>query len=324
MLKQMMTRAWFLRAGVAAAAYSTVGCNQSKKRQIAVIPKGRAHVFWQSVHAGSVKAARESGVEVIWNGPATETDFNGQIQIMDAMINRRVDAICVAPIDKKVMVSAVERAMKEKIPVVIFDSGIDTEQFISQVMTDNKEAGRVAARRMGEILGGKGKVIMVAVQPGGGSTMLREEGFEEEIKKFPGIQLVDKRYGMSDYAKSLQVAENMLTAFPDVAGLFASNESSAAGAAQALKARAGNKVKAVGFDSSPALVADLKAGVFDSLVVQDPFQMGYQSVQNAMKSINGQTVEKINNMPPQLVTQQNVGLPEIQAKLNPELKKYLD
>ncbi len=324
MLKQMMTRAWFLRAGVAAAAYSAVSCNQSQKRQIAVIPKGRAHVFWQSVHAGSVKAARESDVEVIWNGPATETDFNAQIQIMDAMINRKVDAICVAPIDKKVMVSAVERAMREKIPVIIFDSGIDTEQFISQVMTDNKEAGRVAARRMGEILGGKGKVIMVAVQPGGGSTMLREEGFEEEIKKFPGIQLVDKRYGMSDYAKSLQVAENMLTAFPDVAGLFASNESSAAGAAQALKARAGNKVKAVGFDSSPALVADLKAGVFDSLVVQDPFQMGYQSVQNAMKSINGQAVVKINNMPPQLVTQQNVGLPEIQAKLNPELKKYLD
>jgi len=324
MLKQMMTRAWFIRAGVAAATYSAVSCNQSKKRQIAVIPKGRAHVFWQSVHAGSVKAARESDVEVIWNGPATETDFNAQIQIMDAMINRRVDAICVAPIDKKVMVSAVERAMKEKIPVVIFDSGIDTEQFISQVMTDNKEAGRVAARRMGEILGGKGKVVMVAVQPGGGSTMLREEGFEEEIKKFPGIQLVDKRYGMSDYAKSLQVAENMLTAFPDVAGLFASNESSAAGAAQALKARAGNKVKAVGFDSSPALVADLKAGVFDSLVVQDPFQMGYQSVQNAMKSINGQSVEKINNMPPQLVTQQNVDLPEIQAKLNPELKKYLN
>lgn len=324
MLKQMMTRAWFLRAGVAAATFTAAGCNQSKKRQIAVIPKGRAHVFWQSVHAGSVKAARESDVEVIWNGPATETDFNAQIQIMDAMINRKVDAICVAPIDKKVMVSAVERAMREKIPVIIFDSGIDTEQFISQVMTDNKEAGRVAARRMGEILGGKGKVIMVAVQPGGGSTMLREEGFEEEIKKFPGIQLVDKRYGMSDYAKSLQVAENMLTAFPDVAGLFASNESSAAGAAQALKARAGNKVKAVGFDSSPALVADLKAGVFDSLVVQDPFQMGYQSVQNAMKSINGQPVEKINNMPPQLVTQQNVGLAEIQAKLNPDLKKYLD
>ena len=324
MLKQMMTRAWFLRAGVTAAAYSAVSCNQSKKRQIAVIPKGRAHVFWQSVHAGSVKAAREADVEVIWNGPATETDFNAQIQIMDAMINRKVDAICVAPIDKKVMVSAVERAMREKIPVIIFDSGIDTEQFISQVMTDNKEAGRVAARRMGEILGGKGKVIMVAVQPGGGSTMLREEGFEEELKKFPGIQLVDKRYGMSDYAKSLQVAENMLTAFPDAAGLFASNESSAAGAAQALKARAGNKVKAVGFDSSPALVADLKAGVFDSLVVQDPFQMGYQSVQNAMKSINGQPVVKINNMPPQLVTQQNVGLAEIQAKLNPELKKYLD
>ncbi len=324
MSNQSLTRAWFLRAGIVAAAFSATACNKSQKKQIAVIPKGRAHVFWQSVHAGSVKAARESDVEIIWNGPATETDFNAQIQIMDAMINRKVDAICVAPIDKKVMVNVVERATREKIPVVIFDSGIDTEQFVAQVMTDNKEAGRVAARRMGEILGGKGKVVMVAVQPGGASTMLREEGFEEEIRKFPGIQIVDKRYGMSDYAKSLQVAENMLTAFPDVAGLFASNESSAAGAAQALKARQGTKVKAVGFDSSPALVADLKAGVFDSLVVQDPFEMGYQSVQNALKAINAQSVEKINNMAPQLVTQQNVVTPEIQAKLNPDLKKYLD
>jgi ribose transport system substrate-binding protein len=319
-----LTRAGFLRAALTAAAISATACNQSKKKQIAVIPKGRAHVFWQSVHAGSVKAARESDVEIIWNGPATETDFNAQIQIMDAMINRKVDAICLAPIDKKVMVNVVERASREKIPVVIFDSGVDTEQFVAQVMTDNKEAGRVAARRMGEILEGKGKVVMVAVQPGGASTMLREEGFEEEIRKFPGIQIVDKRYGMSDYAKSLQVAENMLTAFPDAAGLFASNESSAAGAAQALKARQGNKVKAVGFDSSPALVADLKAGVFDSLVVQDPFEMGYQSVQNALKALNAQAVKKINDLAPQLVTQQNLPTPEIQAKLNPDLKKYLD
>jgi len=324
MNNHLLTRAHLLRAALSAAALAAAGCNQSKKKQIAVIPKGRAHVFWQSVHAGAVKAAREQDVEIIWNGPATETDFNAQIQIMDAMINRKVDAICVAPIDKKVMVNVVERATREKIPSVIFDSGIDTPQFVAQVMTDNKEAGRVAARRMGEILAGKGKVVMVAVQPGGASTMLREEGFEEEIRNFPGIQIVDKRYGMSDYAKSLQVAENMLTAVPDAAGLFASNESSAAGAAQALKARAASKVKAIGFDSSPALVADLKAGVFDSLVIQDPFSMGYQSVLNATKAINNQPVEKINNMPPQLVTQQNLATSEVQAKLNPDLKKYLD
>jgi len=120
------------------------------------------------------------------------------------------------------------------------------------------------------------------------------------------------------------VAENMLTAIPDAAGLFASNESSAAGAAQALKARAGTKVKAIGFDSSPALVADLKAGVFDSLVIQDPFSMGYQSVLNAAKAIGGQPVQKVNDMPPQLVTQNNLATPDVQAKLNPDLKKYLD
>ena len=101
-------------------------CNRQNKKRIAVIPKGRAHLFWQSVHAGAVAASRETGVDIIWNGPTSETDFTGQLQIIEAMINQRVDAICLAPIDKTVMANVVDRAMSQKIPVVIFDSGIDT------------------------------------------------------------------------------------------------------------------------------------------------------------------------------------------------------
>jgi len=320
-----MERKTFLRgAAYAAAAFSFSGCNKNDKRRIAVVPKGRAHLFWQSVHAGAVKASREHNVDIVWNGPATETDYNGQIQIVEAMINQRVSAIALAPIDKKVMVSVVERAGKENIPVIIFDSGIDTENYVSMVATDNYAAGQMAAARMGDILSGKGKVVVVAVQPGGASTMAREQGFEDGIKKFPGIQIADKRYGMADFAKSLQVAENMLTAFPDANGMFASNESSAVGAAQALKGRKGSTVKMVGFDWSPTLLADLRAGLIDSLVAQDPFNMGYESVMAAINKLDGKPVEKSKPMPPRLITKANIDTPEVKAQLEPDLKKYLE
>lgn len=311
-----------LLAGATALWMSS--CGGEKKRVIGVVPKGRAHLFWQSVHAGAIAASRETGVEISWNGPTAETDFNGQLQIVDSMINRRVDAICLAPIDKKAMVSVVDRAAKANIPVIIFDSAVDTHNFVSQVATDNYAAGAMAAERMGEILGGKGTVVIVAVQPGAASTMARESGFEETLaKKFPEIKILDKRFGMADYAKSLQIAENMLTAHPEVNGLFASNESSAAGASQALRGRPNAKIKMVGFDSSAPLIEDLRKGLIDSLVVQQPFKMGYESVQAAVKHLAKQPVEKINNLAPILVTVANVDRPEIQTVVAPDLKKYL-
>jgi ribose transport system substrate-binding protein len=304
-------------------ALFTPACNRNDRKRIAVIPKGQAHLFWQSVHAGAVSAAQESGVDVIWNGPPSETDIPAQLQIVDAMINRRVDAICVAPIDKTAMVSVVERAAREKIPVVIFDSPVDTQQFVAQVATDNYQAGVLAAGRMGKILNGKGQVAEVAVQPGAASTMAREQGFEDSIQKdFPAIHIADKRYGWADRAKSLNVAENMLTAHSDLDGMFASNESSAVGAAQAIKGR-NAKVKLVGFDWSPGLLDDLKSGLIDSLVVQDPFRMGHDSVMAAVQKLKGGTPQKIQNLPPRVVTRENVNDPDVQKQLHPDLDKYL-
>ena len=305
------------------AVAGITACNRSGKKVIAVIPKGRAHVFWQSVHAGAVKAAQEKNVEIIWNGPATESEFNAQIQIVDAMINRRVDAIALAPIDENAMVQVVERAAAAKIPVVLFDSGLKSDQFATQVSTDNYAAGALAAARMGEILAGEGTVIIVATQAGSASTMAREQGFEDTIsQKFPKIKILDKRYGNSDYAQSLKVAENMLTAHPAVHGLFASNESSSAGASQALKSRS-SKVKMVGFDSSEQLINDLKAGIIDSLVVQHPFRMGYEAVLSSTKALAGEKMEKVQNIAPGLVTQKNLAEPEIQDRIHPDLKRYL-
>jgi ribose transport system substrate-binding protein len=300
-----------------------VSCHREQKRVIAVIPKGRAHLFWQSVHAGAAKAGLEKGVSILWNGPATETDYTGQLQIVDAMINRRVDAIALAPIDRRAMVGVVERAASENIPVVIFDSGIDTDRIVSQVATDNYQAGVIAAGRIGKILGGKGAVAMVKVQPGGASTEAREKGFEDAIQRdFPAIRIVDRRYGMADFAKSLEVSENMLTAHPELDGMFASNESSAVGAAQALKGRA-TRVKLVGFDWSPPLSEALQSGIIDSLVVQDPFRMGYEAVLAAVAKLDGKPVAKLNSLPARLVDKENLNDPVVQAQLNPDLKKYL-
>ena len=300
------------------------GCNREHKRVIAVIPKGNADLFWQSVHAGAVKAGRETSVDVVWNGPASEADYTIQIQIVDAMINRHVDAIVLAPTDRQALVKVVERAGDGKVPVVIFDSAIDTQRFVSQVATDNYKAGQMAAERMGKILGGKGKVVIVAVKPGAASTEAREKGFEETIhQKFAGIQILDKRFGMAVVAQAMTVTENMLTAHSDLDGIFASNESSAIGAAQALRSRPG-KIKLVGFDWSPTLLNDLNSGLIDSLVIQDPFKMGYQAVMAAVKHLQGESVTKVVDLEPRLIDRENLNSPEVQAQLHPDLKKYLD
>ena len=288
-----------------------------------MVPKGRAHLFWQSVHAGAIAAARDANVEILWNGPATETDFNGQLQIIDSMINQHVDAIAVAPIDRTAMVSVVDRATKQGIPVIVFDSPVDTPNFVAQVATDNHQAGRMAAERMAKVLGGKGEVAIIAVEVGAASTMAREAGFEEGIHKdAPGIKIMDKKYGNADFAQSLAVSENMLTAYPGLSALFASNESSSVGAARAIKSRK-SAVKLVGFDSSPSLLEDLKSGLIDSLIVQDPFRMGHDSVMAAVGKLRGGTPEKIQNLPPRVVTRENMTDPEIQKVLSPDLDKYL-
>jgi ribose transport system substrate-binding protein len=312
-----------LRWGLGAAAGITA-CNRNTKKIIAVVAQGRTHLFWQSIHAGAVAAAREGGVEIQWSPPATETDYNGQLQIVDAMINRRVDALCLSPIDSKALVRAVEDAAKLGIPVVIFDSGLETEAYASWVATDNYAAGKLAADRIAQICGGKGSVAIVAGVPGVASTTAREQGFEEQLRTaHPGVQIADKRYGYSDFAKSMAIAENILTALPKLDSLFAINEGATVGTVQAVKSRQ-SKVRLVGFDWSPALIDELKAGTVDSLVAQDPFQIGYQSVRAALQALRKEPVEKVKKLAPRLLTAQDLTLPDVQKLLNPDLKRYLD
>jgi len=301
------------------------GCGRKGKLVIGVVPKGQAHIFWQTVHAGAASAARELDVEIRWNGPTVETEFSRQVQIVESMINGRVDGIVLAPADRVALVSVVERAAREKIPVTIFDSGIDTDHYVSFVATNNYAAGQLAARRVGEVLGGRGAVAVLMNMPGSASTQEREKGFEDALgKDFPGLRIVARQFGMSDRAKSLAVAEDLLTAHPDLNAMFASNEPGSVGAAQAVKSRQlGGKVKLVGFDSSPTLVEDLKTGVIDSLVVQDPFQIGHTAVKSVVAKLRGESLPKKIDSPARVLAARELGLPDVQRLLNPDLKKHL-
>ena len=298
-------------------------CNRAHKTTIAVIPKASADIFWQSVHAGAVKGAEEDHVALLWDGPPNETDIAGEMQIVETMINRQVDGIALAPSDRSAFKVVVNRAARAHIPVVIYDSGIDSGNYATFVSTDNYAGGELGAARIGKVLGGKGNIVVIKTTPGGASTTAREDGFRQGIHtKFPGIRILDERFGMASVAQSLTVAENMLTAYPNLDGIFCSNESGSTGAAQAVKGR-GSKVKIVGFDSSPTLIEDLKAGVVDSLVIQNPFKMGETALDEAVRAVKRESMPKRIFLSPRLVTAVDLSDPDVQAQIHPDLQRYL-
>lgn len=270
------------------------GCQSNQKKTIAVIPKGTSHQFWVSVQKGAEQAAKEFNVNMEWSGPPQETEYGRQLEILDAMINRKVDGIAVAATDKKVLSQSIDRASQLGIPVTVFDSGVDTENYVSFVATNNYEAGKMGARELGKLLGGKGKVAMMANAPGSVSTMDRERGFTDALAaEFPGILLVATQFGMADRAKAMNATENILTAHNDLNGFFGSSEPSSVGIAQALKGRnLGGKVKVVAFDQSDSMIEDCKAGVIDAMVIQDPVKMGYEAVKTVVDKLNGKTPAK--------------------------------
>lgn len=287
------------------------------KLQIAVIPKGTTHVFWQSIHRGALKAGEETGAEIFWNGPDREGDREKQIQIVEDFITRKVSGIVLAPNDSSALVPTVEKVAASGMPCVIIDSAIETDKYVSFVATDNYQGGVIAAKRMGEILGGSGKVIMIKYAPGSASTVARENGFSDTIaKEFPGLAVVDSKYGLDTVETSLQATEDLLTKNTQVDGLFACNESTATGALRALQSsgRVG-KIKMVGFDAGALCIEALRKGDIDSLVVQNPYKMGYEGVKTLVEKLQGKEVPKRIDTGVKLITKENIDTPEIQALL---------
>src|SRR5690349_18893572 len=246
------------------AAITPMGCNRSKsaggrKLTIAVVPKGTSHEFWKSIHAGAVKAAQElssqgTQVEVIWKGPLREDDREQQIQVVEGFASQGVNGIVLAPLDNRALARPVEEAKAAGVPTVIIDSALQSNSIVSFVATDNRKGGMLGADRLGELLGGKGKVILLRYAEGSASTQDREDGFLQEIKqKYPNIELISTdQYAGATRDTAKRASENLLNRFGDeVQGIFCPNESTTAGMLLALQdiGKAG-KVTFVGFDTS--------------------------------------------------------------------------
>jgi ribose transport system substrate-binding protein len=289
---------------------------------IAVIPKGTTHDFWTAVHAGAKSAAEDLKVDIIWKGPTDEGRFADQINIVEDMITRRVDGIVLAPTHGKSLVPVIHKAHEKGIPLTVFDSGAEVEEskYVTFAATDNYKGGVLAAQRMAELLGGKGRVAMVMVMPGGVSTTKREAGFRDTLKKeFPDLKLVDEKWGYALREKSIVAAEDILTRHQGkLDGLFGSNETSAAGILRAIQQRKlEGKIKFVGFDASPDLIAGMAKGIIHGLVVQNPFKMGYEGVKSIVDHKAGKTVPKRIDTGVAVVTKENMTQPDMARLLNP-------
>ncbi len=270
-------------------------------------------------------AGQKFGVKVLWNGPAQETEYDRQIQIVDSMLARRVDGLAIAAAERTALVEPINRAARLGIPVTVFDSAVDTSNYMTFLATNNYEAGQMGGRELGRLLNAKGTAAIIMHAPGSASTMDRERGFDDVLKaEFPHIQVVARQYGQSDRSKAMTAAENILTAHPDLDGIFASSEPSSVGTALAIKSRnLVGKIKFVAFDSSQSMIEDLKAGVMDAMVVQDPFRMGFEAVKTLVDKLNGETPPKRVDLSAHLIRREDLDKPDIHALLFPDVKKYL-
>jgi ribose transport system substrate-binding protein len=298
------------------------------KKQIAVIAKSTFNVYWEAVHAGAQQAADEEGVNIQWTGPNSETEHVQQGNMVDNMVNSKVDGIVIAPTNVDALVRPVESAVARGVPVVLIDSTLHSDKPSSVIATDNHAAGAQAAEALIAAMGGNrkfgGKVIMLRYLEGSGSTEAREKGFAERIAREQGLTLVDSMYikggvsttdaaDTSDALLRRYIKDNVL----QVDGIFASNQPTATGMMDTIvkfKAQ-GNTIDApyVGFDSSDVLLGGVRDGKIASLVVQDPKQMGYLGVKTMVKILKGEKVDPTIATPTVTVNKANIDDPKIKT-----------
>jgi ribose transport system substrate-binding protein len=307
---------------------------QNEKIVIAVIPKGTTHVFWQSVHAGAVKAAKELKIDINWVGTEREDDRQQQIALVDNQVMNQVDGIVLAPLDAVALRRPVQNAVNHNIPVIIIDSDLkDSEDiYTSFIATNNREGGRVAGRKLAGLLNNKGRVMLLRYNEGSASTENREEGFLEAIKQFPDIEVVSsEQYGGVTRASAQQTSENLILRFTNpsgkfiIDGIFTPNTSTTYGMLLALKRHnQAGRVKFVGFDAEDPVIEAMQKGEINGLIVQDPFKMGYLGVSKMMDRLHGKPVEKTIDTGVTYIEAKDLQRPEIKELVFPDLDKWLN
>jgi ribose transport system substrate-binding protein len=303
-------------APASAAAPSTAGGGATGK-YIPIVSKGFQHQFWQAVKKGAEGKAAELGVTVNFEGPENESQVDKQMEMLQAELDKHPAAVCFAALDSKAATPLLQKFKDQNIPVIGFDSGVDSDIPVTTAATDNIKAAATAADKLGEALGGKGKVGVVVHDQTSRTGIDRRDGFINEMKaKYPDIQIIGPQYGGGDQLKSTDLAKAMIQANPDITGFFGANEGSAIGVINAVKElKKEGAIKVVGYDSGKAQIDAINSGLMFGAITQNPVGIGEQCVDAAVKAIAGETLPKTIDTGFYWYDKTNINDPQIQAVL---------
>jgi len=313
-----------LAAAVIGVAPSACGDNSDNaggggggdKPYIAIISKGFQHQFWQAVKKGAEQEAAKEGARITFDGPATESEVEAQINMLTSALNKNPDAIGFAALDSQAAAPLLEQAKNAKIPVIAFDSGVESDIPVTTAATDNKAAAAEAAKHLSEKLGGQGKVALVVHDQTSLTGTLRRDGFTEWMQQnAPGIQLLPVQYGGGDQAKSADIAKSIIQSNPDLKGFYGANEGSAIGIIKGVQESGKQGITIVGFDSGKAQIDAINSGVMAGAITQNPVGMGKELVKSAMKAINGEELPKVIDTGFYWYDKSNIDDPKIKAVL---------
>lgn len=266
----------------------------AKKPYIPVISKGFQHQFWQAVKLGSENAAKALNVDITFEGPETEAMVDKQVEMFQTALGKKPAAICLAAVDSKAFIPLLEKAKAAGIPVVGFDSGVDSDIPVSTAATDNIAAAALIADKMAALIGGSGEVAVIAHDQTSRTGIDRVKGFTDQIKaKYPNITIVDTQYGGGDQLKSTEIAKAIIQARPNLKGFFGANEGSIIGVLNAVKElNMAGKLIVIGYDSGQQQMDAIRSGAETGAVTQDPIGIGYKCVEAALKASKGETLPK--------------------------------
>jgi ribose transport system substrate-binding protein len=286
------------------------------KPYIAIVSKGFQHQFWQAVKKGAEQEAAKQGATITFEGPATEKEVEAQITMLTNAIAKKPAALGFAALDSKAAEGLLQQAKSQNIPVIAFDSGVESDVPLTTAATDNKAAAAEAAKHMSELLGGQGKVAMVVHDQTSLTGQQRRDGFIDWMKaNAPGITLLPVQYGDGDQAKSADITKSILAANPDVKGIYGSNEGSAIGVVKGVQESGKTGVTIVGFDSGKAQIDAINSGIMAGAITQNPVGMGEELVKAAMKAIKGESLEKTIDTGFYWYDKSNINDPKIAAVL---------
>jgi ribose transport system substrate-binding protein len=266
----------------------------AQRPYIAMISKGFQHQFWQAVKSGAEKAAKDLGVTITFEGPESEAMVDKQIEMLQAALAKKPAALCIAALDSKAVIPYLEKAQQMGIPVIGFDSGVDSDIPVTTVATDNIKAAGYAADKMAEFIGRVGEVALVVHDQTSRTGIDRRDGFVNRIKqKYPLIKIVDIQYGGGDHLKSTDLTKAIIQAHPRLKGIFGANEGSAIGVINAVKEmNKVGKIVVIGYDSGKQQIEAIKSGLMKGAITQNPVGMGYMAVEAAVKAIKGEKLPK--------------------------------